>query len=461
MYFSHHFCVADGKEAGVPVAPKAENAALRAPAAGDKTTRYCEVSNRMDDSVLTVFSKTIRSKVKGGLKFVVYKCILPLLFRWYARKPIDEKLVLFADHRDRAMPDNFVNLYEMCQANGYHCVVFSGKPFAPSVPKWKRRKEKARFFLAFIRLYAQCGVLFLVDYFPLAYIVKARAETQVVQLWHGCGLLKRVGYAVTSNKWGLSETERRRYPMHTNYTLVPTSSPYLQSGYQEAFRCGADVIQALGVPRTDIYFNRDFVEKAKEKARKLFPGIGNRKIVLYAPTYRGRSIGQSFLQCNFDYRELKRALSDKYVMLTKFHPLMATGGLAESERSGASGFVYDATGKLTPEEALCAADILISDYSSIMFEYLLLERPMISYIYDIDEYVRDRGTFFPYDETLPGPYVFDQKDLIDKLLTAEAWFNAERTREYKNRYMSACDGHSTERIYHRVFKSNTGEGQQQ
>lgn len=415
----------------------------------------------MKNSILKRLSKTVRSKAKGGLKFVVYKWLLPLLFRWYSRRPVDEKLVLFADHRNRDMPDNLAKMYEICQARGYHCVAFTGKPFARSVPKWKRRKEKAKFFLRFIRLYAQCGVLFLAEYFPLAYIVKARAETQVVQLWHGCGLLKRMGYAVSGGKWGLSETNRRRYPMHTNYTLVPTSSPYLRDGYMEAFRCDAEVIRPLGVPRTDIYFNKDFVAKAKEKVRALFPGIGDRKIILYAPTYRGRSIAGSFLQCNLDYGELKRRLSEQYAMVTKFHPLMARGGLTEADRASASGFVYDASGKLTPEEALCAADILISDYSSIMFEYLLLERPMISYIYDIDAYTRDRGFFFPYEETLPGPYVLDQKDLADKLLSVADWFDIERTRAYRNRYMSACDGHSTERIYDYIFKRNHGERQQQ
>lgn len=403
---------------------------------------------------ISLFQKTgdaIKKHVKSVVKFVGYKWVLPLVYKWYARKPIDEKLVIFADHRDRPTPDNFLNMLDLCKKNGFQCVVLSGRPFADKVPKWRRRREKLKFHFQFIRLFAQCRALFLVEYFPLAYIVTPRTDTDVVQLWHGCGLMKRMGYAVTSKSWGISPRELKRYPMHTSYTLVSVSSPGVREGYEEAFRCGMDLVKPLGCPRTDIYFDEEFRQSARQKVRAMIPNIENRKVILYAPTFRGKSIPKSYINCELDYKGLKAALSSQYVMLTKFHPLMASGGLAESGRLQALGFVFDVSKTLTPEEALCAADILITDYSSIMFEYLLLERPMISYIYDIDNYAKDRGLFSPYEQLAPGPYVFTQEELIEKLQTVSEWFDLKKTQRYREKFMSACDGHSTERIYRHVF----------
>ncbi len=403
------------------------------------------IGERVKDRLCSIAKKIV--------KFIAYKWVLPLEYKWYARRPIDEKLVVFADHRDRAMPDNFVGLYEMCKRDGYRCEFFSGRSFSKELPKWQRRREKVKFHFQVIRSYAQCRVLFLVEYFPLADIVTPRQGTQVVQLWHGCGIMKRVGYAVTSGSWGMSAREMKRYPMHTSYTLVCISSKgeKVKNGYQEAFRCDPNIIKPLGSPRTDVYFDEAFQKCVKEKVCSLFPEIGGRKIVLYAPTFRGESISRSYIKLDLDFANLKEKLSDRYVIVTKFHPLMAEGGLSECDRRQGSGFVFDVSKILLPEEALCAADILITDYSSIIFEYLLLERPIVSFVPDIDEYIEDRGMFFPYDQLAPGPYASTQEELVEKLLTVEDWFDIEKTRRYRQEFMSACDGHSTQRIYDYVF----------
>jgi len=396
--------------------------------------------------------KKLRKRLKEIGKFIGYKWILPIYYRHYTKKPLDEKKVVFADFRDREMPDNFLSLYELCKKAGYTCIVLSGKPFGKNVPKWIRRKEKIKFHFAFIRLYAQCRAVFLVEYFPLAYIVNPRVGTDVVQLWHGCGVMKKIGYSAQGKKWGASEKEKKRYPMHTTYTIASASSYRAKEAFEDAFRCDPQIIQPLGVPRTDIYYDETFRAEAKIRVHQMFPEIGNRKIILYAPTFRGRSISKSYIDCKLDYHALNEALSKEYVFLIKFHPMMAKGGLTDSVRINNFGFVLDATHKLGAEEALCVADILVTDYSSIMFEYLLLERPIISFIYDIDEYVKDRGLYAPYEQLAPGPYVFDSEELLEKLESVNDWFDIERIRRYRKEFMSACDGHSTERIFQTVFK---------
>ena len=398
---------------------------------------------------------TLRKKIKTRFnrikKYFGYKVYLPSIFKRAAKKPVDEKLVVFADARDREMPDNFRGLWELCEKNGYKCVEHSGRVFGEECDPKLRYKMKFRYRREFMKLYARAKAVFLVEAYDLAYLVKPRPETQLIQLWHGCGLMKNMAYAASSKNWGVSEKDKKMYPMHHNYSLVCSSSERVRYGYHLAFQCDFNIVKAIGNPRTDIYFDEKFKANARERVKELFPEIGDRKIILYAPTFRGKSIPKSFIKKMINYTVFNEALSEQYVLMIKFHPLLAKGKLTESDRLSNYGFLIDASDILSPEEALCAADMLISDFSSIMFEYMLLERPIISYIYDINEYAGGRGFFDKYEKLVPGPYVLNQDKLLETILTVNEWFDIERVRQFKKTFMSACDGHSTERIYNYVF----------
>lgn len=395
--------------------------------------------------------KKIKTRFNKIKKYMGFKVLLPWIFKMASKKPIDEKLVVFADFRDRPMPDNFLGLWELCQKNGYKCVEHSGRIFGKECPPNKRYGKKFKYRCDFMKLYARAKVVFMVEAFDFAYVAGPRPGTQLVQLWHACGLMKTMGYAAPPKSWGLSEKDRQTYLMHHNYTLVCASSERVRYGYYQAFPSKFENIKAIGSPRTDIYFNDEFKSNARAKMLELFPEIGERKIILYAPTFRGKSIPSSYIKKMIDYRKFNDAISDKYVLVIKLHPQLVKGKLAESDRLSNWGFLFDATDVVTPEEALCAADILVTDYSSIMFEYMLLERPIISYIYDINDYAGGRGFFDKYDKLAPGPYVTNQTRLLYAILTVKDWFDVERVRKYKELFMSACDGHSTERIYNYVF----------
>ncbi|MBR0161130.1 MAG: CDP-glycerol glycerophosphotransferase family protein [Oscillospiraceae bacterium] len=384
----------------------------------------------------------VRQKLKAAAKAFGYKGLLPFLYRLYARQPADPNLVVFADNRDRPLPDNFEPLLKLCEERGKTCVVLTGKDFR-GIPA----------LIRFIRLYARCGVLFLTDFIAVTDVVPLRPETQVVQLWHACGLGKKWGYAVTSDTWGPGRRIREKYPMYVNQTLVSVSSddPVLLESYRSAFGCAPETVRALGVPRTDVFFDEAFRKAAAEKARALFPEAAGRKLVLFAPTFRGESIEESYYRLPLRLDAMKEALGEEYALLLRLHPLTR-------RRAGVSagdGFVFDTDGKLSMQEALCAADVLITDYSSILFEYLLLNRPIISFIPDLEQYTADRGLFLPYEEMAPGPYVRTQEELVEKLRTVSSWFDPDKQQSYRTRFMSACDGSSTERIYREVFKEQS------
>lgn len=95
---------------------------------------------------------------------------------------------------------------------------------------------------------------------------------------------------------------------------------------------------------------------------------------------------------------------------------------------------------------MCAADMLISDYSSVIFEYSLLSRPMIFFAYDLEEYDRDRSFYNKYEDFVPGPIVRDTDGIISAVRQAQSGFDSAKIENFRNYFMDACDGHSTARI---------------
>ena len=111
-----------------------------------------------------------------------------------------------------------------------------------------------------------------------------------------------------------------------------------------------------------------------------------------------------------------------------------------------SGFAWDVTGKLTIDDLICAADICISDYSSMVFEYSLFGRPMIFYADDLADYNDWRGFYYSYDELTPGPVVDTTEAVIDYISNIDERFDREEVENFRYRFMRSCDGHATERI---------------
>ena len=106
----------------------------------------------------------------------------------------------------------------------------------------------------------------------------------------------------------------------------------------------------------------------------------------------------------------------------------------------------DMTDRLSIEELLTAADVCITDYSSLVFEYSLFERPILFFTYDMQEYLDERGFYYPIREMMPGPVCSTTQELTEVLKTPDAEFDLVRVREFKYRFMSGCDGHATARI---------------
>ena len=170
-----------------------------------------------------------------------------------------------------------------------------------------------------------------------------------------------------------------------------------------------------------------------------------RKIILYAPTFRG-TVNAPTAPDKLDIDAFGEAFSDEYVLFIKHHSV-CENVRKEIPEKWRDTFCFDMNSRieLSIEKLLLLADVCITDYSSIAFEYSILERPMLFFAYDLDDYLDERGMYLDYDEVTPGPVCRTNRELISYIKSLPEGFDREEVSAFRKKYVGMCDGHATER----------------
>ena len=293
---------------------------------------------------------------------------------------------------------------------------------------------------------ATSRVVIVDDYFFPIYPVKKRSGVTIIQVWHACGAFKRFGRATLASEWGADEIFLKWVPIHANYDLTLVSSASIDQIYADAFGQPVEKITAtFGIPRTDALaptLRRDATER---EVRTRLGLTDKRTTILYAPTFRGADLKGAGAPELLDIAALYRALGDQYQLILRLHPFVKS---AMRIPEGARDFVMDASREPDVNEVMLAADILVTDYSSIIFEYALLNRPMAFLAPDLAAYERERGFFFDYRSGVPGPVVETTEQLVT-WINAKA-FDLPRVAKFASESFDVMDGHATERLVEQV-----------
>lgn len=399
--------------------------------------------------LLTLAKPKVREAYNDFLFFFLWKVVF--FFSSIGKKK--ENLILFvADYHDK-LPDEYKSLYQLATEKGYKCVCIY-KFRSDSSVAFSNEFSKFKNDLKFERLYAKAKVTFLYDYYLPAYANEPRKNSRLVQLWHGCGAFKKFGYSTKDCDWGMNEEKLRKYHVHKTYTDVLVSSEFIKDKYAQAFDLSQDKIKAYGVARTDVYFSSQFVENQKEVLIKQYPFLKDKKLILYAPTFRGNSLNHSKGENAIDLVKLCKNLEDDCAFLIKLHPLVRQKpDYTKEEEALMKDKIVDISDTVNIQTALCSADLVITDYSSLIFEYAILKRPMIFYAYDLQDYENGRSFYYDYSSFVPGEIAKDTDELIALLKNSEKNFDEQRVEKFKEKFMSSCDGHSTERIFEKFIEN--------
>lgn len=320
----------------------------------------------------------------------------------------------------------------------------------------KDRKEKRKLKEKFKLLYylATSRYILLDDYSRMISIMKVRKGQEICQLWHGAGAFKKFGYSRQDKK----NTWKNKIAGHRNYTKAVVTADKIRWCYAEGFGMDIEGVKATGMARTDVFFDKTYIEYKREVLYQEYPFLRNKKVILFAPTYRGVSLKNSY----YDYEKLDvdkiyQEFADKdYVFLFKWHPglyyQMKAQEINPYSLENYQDFFYDFSELRDINELLLVADILITDYSSVIFDYALLNKPVIYFVYDYEEYQQDRGLYFDFDDYIYG----EVAKTSDELITAieKNGLMKGKREKFMDKFMSACDGNATKKTCEWFFEDN-------
>lgn len=364
--------------------------------------------------------------------------------------PVDQKLVIFESFLGKQYSCNPRAIYEYLQSNHPEYKMYwsvdkryaalfeeAGIPYLDRFSfSWLLKMTRARYWVTNSRL-------------PL-WIPKPK-HTIYLQTWHGTPLKK---LAADMNEVHMPGTTTDKYKENfhaesSKWDYLISPNAYSSEIFARAFNVDTSKILETGYPRNDILYNgnnRDTIDSLKQKL-----GIPiEKKIVLYAPTWRDDefySKGKYKFEIKLDLDRMKRELGEEYVILLRLHYLVSEN----LDLSAYEGFAYDLSSYEDISHLYLISDLLITDYSSVFFDYANLQRPMLFYVYDIENY-RDklRGFYFDFEKNAPGLLVKTSDAVIDSIKTMK-YENTNDINHFHERFCALEDGQASRRVVEKVF----------
>jgi CDP-ribitol ribitolphosphotransferase / teichoic acid ribitol-phosphate polymerase len=389
-----------------------------------------------------VLRRWVRDVGRAGRKFV-----LSTLYSVYALVlPMDRTAVVLFSDRQVENTGNFHFISRALEGSNMRVIV-ADKPT-------KRHRRSFSEKLAAVRTLATSKYVLLEDYSPFIGEIRPRGGQVIIQTWHASGAFKKIGYSrLTTGK-----SPGRGF--HNNYTYAIVGGEANRAPYAEGFGMPIENVQALGLPRTDKFFDPAYTSKTREAILAEYPGLVGKKVVLFAPTFRGVSSPKAYFDWDqLDFDAIAKTLGGDYVFLIKPHPYIywnlerprfaEHAALLDKAYRDHPGFYIDMGAFPDINDLLLVTDIMVTDYSSVVFEQSLLNKPIVFFAYDYEEYLADRGFYFDFSEYTYGPIARTSEELAHCLL--EARVDEEKLAAFRAKFTAACDGHAAERFVRTYF----------
>ncbi|MFL1902598.1 CDP-glycerol glycerophosphotransferase family protein [Streptomyces tauricus] len=355
-------------------------------------------------------AKRVRRKLTSGpTKIRIYHEV-------FSRLPVKRGLVVFESHLGRQYSDSPKALYEEMRRQDLDFDAvwsYAGRPEGFPADATLVRRWSLPYLAALAR------AEFWVDNQSYPLKLTKRPRTTYLQTWHGSAL-KRMGFDEAEWKLRTRGAQQEQQRVLDRFDRFLIRSEHDVRTLARAFRLKERTLLRVGYPRNDalVAARRREEETGRRERGPLAAGLGipdDRAVLLYAPTFRQHGGKQRRFELPFDVERFAEEFGDRYVLLVRSHYLNHVV-LPPSVR----GRVVDVSAHHDVTPLLALADGLITDYSSVMFDYALLGRPMFFFAYDYEEYVHEgRGTYFDLLERAPGPVVRTEEELYVALASLD------------------------------------------
>ena len=399
-----------------------------------------------------VFRKIFRSSLNQ------YRAIR---IRKFMKMDIEDKFIIFESFMGRSYTDTPKAIYEYMIKNNnqFHDYTF--------IWAFKKPEEKAMFFDNPNTKLIKWGSEEYYKYYSISKYwisnsmvpvhIEKRPEQIYVQTWHGTPL-KKLRYDIEVNGGALNDVEdiRKRNDQDArrfDYFISP--SAFATEKFTSAFNLRGlnkeDVMIEEGYPRNDFLFTYtdNDVKSIKEKLH--LPS--DKKVILYAPTFRDdqhqSGVGYTY-NLELDFDKLQKEIGTEYIILFRTHYFVSN----MFDFNKYAGFIYDVSSYDDINHLYVISDLLITDYSSVFFDYANLKRPILFYMYDLENYQNNLRDFYISLDELPMPIIKNEADLLQAIQSVEADF-AQYKCQYENfneRFNYLDDGEATKRVVKRIFE---------
>lgn len=281
------------------------------------------------------------------------------------------------------------------------------------------------------------------------YFIKRKGNV-FLETWHGTPLKKLV-FDMEDVTTASPLYKEQFYIQTRSWDYLVAPNQFSEDIFRRAFMYDGQMLET-GYPRNDILYREGKEQLMREIKAEL--GIpDDKKVILYAPTWRDDEFyghAQYKFTLKLDLEQMKRELGEEYVVILRTHYFIADF----LDLSQYEGFAWNLSKYDDIARLYLISDILVTDYSSVFFDYANLRRPMLFFTYDLEKYRSVlRGFYMDVEEELPGPMLFETGEVIESICRID-----EVKEEYKEKYDRFCkkycsweDGHATEKVVNAVF----------
>ena len=361
---------------------------------------------------------------------IIFSGIMTLLFLPYKRLKVQPNKVTFLTNRSERLTGNIKAVFfEMTKLPDVEINVLCKKGGVnANLPN----------LFKFFRLYATSRVVFVDDYYHFLTYLKKKDDVKLIQLWHACGAFKTFGFS----RLGRDSYLRQSSPNHRQYDYVIVSSQEIIPYYAEGFGVAMEKVIPLGSPRCDVLQNEEYKRRFTKNFYKDNPQFENKKVLLFAPTFRGGGMGRCHYPAErFEIDNLLSQLDDDWVIIVKMHPYLKERPVYSKKYVGR---VRDFTVGYDINDLLFVTDLLVTDYSSVIFEASIVNVPMLFFAFDLNEYSRDRDFYCNFSSFVPGRIVLNTQEMVQAIKDND--FKQELVAPFRERYFDDTAGHATDNV---------------
>ncbi|CAD2073201.1 CDP-glycerol glycerophosphotransferase family protein [Phocicoccus pinnipedialis] len=319
---------------------------------------------------------------------------------------------------------------------------FSKRPFDYHHTKLTtHNKHDYKTHIKMLRDIATASEIIIDNFYPFLGAARLIRGT-IIQTWHAVGAFKKFALEDHSLDKRSILSYRRFKKSYRNIDYVLNGSTIMGNIFKKSFGLKNDCLLNFGMPSSDFYSNQAKVLDAKSYMTTTYPTLKGQTVITYAPTYRDKIFEVHHLELDIKY--MLDTLPESYSIILRLHPAVNFNDQRIKNKR-----VLNLSNVESIENVLSITDILITDYSSVAFDFANFNKPIIFYPYDLKDYEHSRGLTGEYTNLVTGKIAYNTIEIVDFIIKNN--FDISDIGSFKNKWNEFSKGNNTQLLIEKIY----------